>query len=981
MQIYKSINTTLSSNLFKYNKKNFKTFSAIWPFELSTSVNVLEQKFWSICSQYFEEYKFFDESMVKSTTEYLVFGDAFSPLKSVDNFFVKVELADYKKQLIVSTDRYWNEIGGISKVESIPICNEHKMSYDFSIGGELHQYNKLGRGLSSSQDKLILLPNIESSAHQITRQDIHVNSPQYIPQGLGPISPEWPQRYNLLGTFDDDYMQNHAMGLAVDINWDYFYTSPKDQRHDRYLKGYEPFSITNMHETMAEIKGNLPSVIGRCFIEQEIDLNVLEQAELDQYKETEKLDDKLKMFKEVQLNLDSVYFFPNENIGVVVHRGSVEVSHPQAKDIKKVLIAHQGLKETPKTKAYYQEQMRLRSDPDEGFKHMMYTVPLLPEGVICGFKQMLGDAAYDEAMADNMTTFADGKKVAAENEVNKGINEQLAQLKKQGLDKEAKELEAKLKQKPGDVELPEDAKKLQALIDEVLPGITSMKESPKITNIDLIQLNLKAMDDVQNHMEAMAEKEKNKALTSVEEQIATLKKQAAQITAQNSPEQAKQLEQSIAQLEAMLANVNEVPILTRPDFIKSNKQTGEQINQAKAQLIEQKKIMAEHNIELTPEQLQQLTEAEKQLSPALLEQVKEAQTFVTDSYLQGAHFIPAVRSPHAGKEAELVAALIVAYIAGKAITQKDLAFCSLSQQQFSAVDLENGLFEYSQLSQIQFYQSNLTAINFAHAKLTKVTFEQGKIRGANLGSAQLEQCKFIGLSLDEITLAKSTLYHCEFIDCDFGDRMDMLLETQFSDCKFTRCKLVKLNFIELELTGCQFNQCDLSESNFISPVFNAASFTGSDLSKVNFVMAKMNNNNFEQAIMNNTRFIGGCDLKNSRFNHAEITETNLRDCQLQGADFSHAIMHKCDFGDSVVTNSNFNKAIAKQCQFLDTGLAGSTFKAADLIEANFMQADIRNCNFSDANLYSASFLNATLGGTSFYGAMLDNTLLKDWRPS
>jgi len=781
----------------------------------------------------------------------------------------------------------------------------------------------------------------------------------------------------LYGTFDDNYLQNHMPGLAPDIHWDYFYTAPADQRFDRYLKGDEAFSITNMHETMTEIKGNLPSVIGRCFIEQEIPLNTLEQAELEQYPEDEKRDDKLVMFKEVPLNLDTVYFFPNENIGIVVHRGTIEINHPQAKDIKKLLVAHQGLAESAKPSAFYQEQMQLRSDPEEGFKYMMYSAPLIPEGVTCGFKQLLSDTEYEQAMGDNMSAFAEGKKQQAEQEMDEAIDKQVAQLRANGMDKQADELVDKIKNPPQDIELPEDAKKLQALTDKILPGISAMKEAPKLDDLDLTKLNLKAMDEVQAHMEAMAEKQKKTALLQVEQQLSELKQQAAQ-----QPEMAEQLNPSIKQLEEMLASMDAIPVLTRPDTIEQDTQLSAQLAQAAEQLSEQKKMMAEHNIELNEEQQQQMNELEQLLdNKELSAQMQEANDFINDSYLQGAHFIAESSSPHKGQEPELVAALLAAYLAGKAISKKDFAFCALSQQQFSAINLENGFFEYSQLSQVQFNQSNLTAINFAHAKLTNVTFDHCKIKGANLGAAQLDNCKFIGLNLDEITLAKSTLRNCEFIDCEFGERMDMLLETQFKDCKFTRCKLVKLNFIELKLTGCQFNQCDLSESNFIKPLFNDASFTGSDLSKVNFVMAKMSNNNFEQVIMNNTRFVGGCDLKGSRFNHAEITETNLRDCQLQNADFSHAIMYRCDFGDSVVTNSNFNKAIAKQCHFLDTRLSGSTLKGADLMEASFMQADIRHCNFSDANLYSASFFIATLGGTSFYGAILDNTLLKDWRPS
>jgi uncharacterized protein YjbI with pentapeptide repeats len=972
LQNIKSLQASLLTNTFKYQQKHFFVASTLWGFYLDSGEAVLEQTLWPIIAANLGKNSLFDEAINKDSSEFVVFADAFAPeLQPAARVDVSVSLAEITKTLNVYGERYWESFGPSAAEPFMQM----PLSYDHAYGGKAHLYNKNGKGLpdNDSNEFLRFLANIEHPDSPVLSKRITEDKSAYTPQGFAAINSEWPQRKNLYGTFDDDYLQNHMPGLAPDINWDYFYTAPPDQRFDRYLTGDEAFCITNMHETMAEIRGKLPSVVGRCFIEQEISLNELEQGELAQYSDAQKREDKLVTFKEMPLNLDTVYFFPNDNIGIVVHRGTIEINHPQAKDIKKLLVAHQSLTEPAKPSAFYQEQMQLRCDPEDGFKYMMYSAPLIPEGVRCGFKQLLGDEEYKQAMGDNMSAFAEGKKQQAEQEMDETIEKQMAELRASGMDKQADQLLDKIKNPPQDIELSEDAKKLQALTDKILPGIGAMKEAPKLDDLDLTKLNLKAMDEVQAHMEAMAEKQKKEALLQAEQQLDKLKQQAIQ-----QPEMAEQLDPAIKQLEEMLASIDAIPVLTRPDTIEQDTQ----LAQAAEQLSEQKKMMAEHNIELNEEQQQQMNELEQLLdNKELSAQMQEANDFINDSYLQGAHFIAESSSPHKGQEPELVAALLAGYHAKQVLTAKDFAFCKLTQQKFKLIDLNHGFFEYSQLSQVQFYQSNLTAINFAHAKLTQVTFDHCKIKGANLGAAQLDNCKFIGLILDEITLAKSTFSHCEFIDCDFGERMDMLLETQFRDCIFTRCKLVKLNFIELELSGCQFNQCDLSESIFIKPLFNDASFTGSDLTKVNFVMAKMNNNNFKQVMMNNTRFVGGCDLKGSRFNYAEITETNLRDCQLQNTDFSHAIMYRCDFGDSVVTNSNFNKAIAKQCQFLDTRLSGSTLKGADLMEASFMQADIRNCNFSDANLYSASFLNATLGGTSFYGAILDNTLLKDWRPS
>jgi uncharacterized protein YjbI with pentapeptide repeats len=787
-----------------------------------------------------------------------------------------------------------------------------------------------------------------------------------VPQGFGPIDGQWPQRSRLFGTFDEHYLQDHMPGLAPDINWDYFYRAPADQRFNDYLKGDESFSIKNMHPTMADISGKLPAVVGRCFIEQEVTLN----------EEVSGTDKTLLSFKEIPLSLDTVYFFPNANIGVLVHRGTVEISHPLGKDIKKLLVAHQGLSEAVKPKAFYQEQMQLRSDPEEGFKYMLYSAPLIPEGVTCGFKQLLGDAEYKQAMGDNMAAFAEGKKLQAEQQMDEAIDQQVAELRKNGMDKEADEVLQKIKQPPQDSELPEDAKKLQALTDKILPGISTMTGSPKLDDLDLTKLNLKAMDDVTAHMEAMAEKQKQAALAQVEQQIADLKQQAEQ-----QPDMAEQLTPAIKQLEEMLASVDAVPVLTRPDTNAMDAQLSTQLAQATEQLAEQKKQMAEQNIQLSDEQQQQLTQLEQQLdNKELLAQMAEANDFINDSYLKGAHFIPESRSPHEGKEPALVAALLSSYNNKQVITAKDLAFCKLRRQDFKQIDVSYGFFEYSELHEIRFEQSDLSAINLAHGKLSNVSFNHCLIEGANLGAAQLSNCQFNNMQLNEITLAHSTLVDCEFTDCEFGERLDMLLETKMNRCKFINCRFPKLNFIELDLRACEFIDCDLSECNFIKPDLSDASFKGSTLNGTNFLIAKLDNSGFEQAIMQNTRFVGGCSLNDSYFTGAKINQTNLRDCQLNNCDFSDADISKTDFGESSIKNARFNRTIAKQAQFIDSNLHGSELTRADFMEANLMQADIRACNFANANLYGASFLNATLGDTTFSGAILENTLLQDWRP-
>lgn len=973
MKIVKGLQASLMTKTFQFQHKQFLVASNLWGFYLDTGEAILEMKLWPIIADVIGENVLFDEATNKDGSEFIVFGDAFAPNQqpapSVD---VAVRVGKLKKVLSVHGERYWQGAGPLLHASAAVPFSQMPLSYDHAYGGERHQYNTAGKGLAkeSPDQPLRFLPNIEHPSLPILAADLDPADRAYVPQGFGPIDGEWPQRRSLFGTFDDSYLQNHMPGLAPDINWEYFYRAPPDQRFNDYVVGDESFSITNMHPSMPILEGTLPGVVGRCFIEQEV---TLDTAEGGGEAGTGDEDNTLISFKEIPLKLDTIYFFPNENVGIVAHRGTVEINHPQAKDVKKLMIVHQGLTDAPKSKDYYQEQLSLRSDPEESFKYMMYSAPLIPEGVRCGFKQLLGDEEYTQAMGANMSAFAEKKQQQAEQQMAEGIDAQVAELRANDMHEQADELLKKVNQPPQDIDLPEDQKKLKALIDKVLPGIGDMTSAPKLDDLDLTKLNLKAMDDVTAHMQAMAEAQKVLAFKQLEEQVVQLKQQLAQ-----QPDMAEQLEPAIKQLEDLIAGTNSIPVLARPNAIELEAQ----LAQAAEQLAEQKKMIAEENIQLTAEQQQQLQELEQQLNDnSLLEQVQKANEFSSNAYLQGAHFIPESASPHQGEEPALVAALLASYAGNQVISAKDLAFCTLKQQTFNNIDLNHGFFEYSQLTDIQFNQSDLTAINFAHATLSGVRFTHCLIEGANLGAAQISHCHFSHLNLNEITLAHSTLSHCEFTDCEFGERMDMLLETKMSHCRFINCHFPKLNFIEMDLTGCEFINCDLTKCNFIKPILIGASFQGSTLESTNFVKAQLDNSSFDQAVMKNVRFVGGCSLNDSRFNGASITDSNLRDCQLNRCDFADADLSRSDFGESSIRQAKFNRAIAKKTQFINSNLHGSDLNGADFMEASLMQADIRACDFSYANLYSASFLKATLGETLFVGAILDNTLLVDWRPA
>lgn len=151
-----------------------------------------------------------------------------------------------------------------------------------------------------------------------------------------------------------------------------------------------------VHPEHAVIKGQIPGVYGRAFVNHQVNGKVV--------------------FKEIPTQLDTIWLFPNSELGVMIHRGTLEVSEDDATDIKQILIANENTADTPRTAEHYKKELALRTDLKEGFKYMLFTVPLIPEGTTCGFKEIeeKADFPYEQLVNQHAQKFSEFKNLEAE---------------------------------------------------------------------------------------------------------------------------------------------------------------------------------------------------------------------------------------------------------------------------------------------------------------------------------------------------------------------------------------------------------------------------------------------------------------------------------------------------------------------------------------------------------------------------------------
>jgi uncharacterized protein YjbI with pentapeptide repeats len=941
MNIVKSLHSSLLHRHFSFQEKHYFTASVLWGFNLQTGEPVLEQDLWLAIGDMIGKSELFDAGMPKANAELLVQGSCYAPDgEAVNASRVSVSLGSIKKEFMVFGDRQWIKGLGVGWGVSDPVkFTEMPISYSNAFGGQNYAANPVGKGIDEvdiSGEQLVSLPNLEYSNDLIGSPG---DKPR--PASLNRIDMMCEQRMSKAGTYDQRYIETRMPGFPDDFNYDYFNDAAKDQQIEGFFKGDEHYEIRNMHSQHALIKGQIPSVYGRAFVNHQVNDEIV--------------------FKEIPTQLDTLWLFPGSELGVMIHRGTLEINEDDAADIKQILVANENTSDTPRSAEHYKNELALRTNLAEAYKYAFYTVPLIPEGMTCGFKVMedKSDFPYEQLASSNLKNHSDLKQQEAEVSTQQQFDKMKEQYsedspERQKIDDMIKQLEAAKVNPP---ELGTEEKAIKAITEKIVP---MMKDDP--TKPDMTRLNLKAIDELKDYMDGLKSKKDAEIKKTLLEQIEEIKK--FDVEGETSPQ--------VKQLENLLVTMTLPPILPRIDVEGILKHLKDQNDEIEKQLL----VMQSMGL---PEE--QLSKTKQALNTAEIEKRgREDLDKANDSYRLGAHGIEQARSPHEGQEEDIRVALLSAFKSGRKTARGDYAFVDLSDQDLTGIDLSGSYLEYANLTNTNLSNANLSKAILSHAILNNTNLSNTNLTDANLGSIHFEGTVISDSDLTGATLSKSTIANTRFERCKMAEKMDMFLETKFDNARFIECDLRKNVFIDAEIDKCSFTGSDLTESNFVNPKMAAVNFSNAILTSVNFVNAQGSGAKFENASMKNARFLSESCLSNTNFQHANLSEANLMGCNLQNAKFSGATLFKTEFGGADLTKADLGKTNAVQAQFAKANLTDAHLERINMLEGSFYKAILSGAHFYQANLYNVNFMGCTVGETDFTGADLEQTIFKDWRP-
>lgn len=314
------------------------TFLAAFPLDAPRPTRLLpEAALWAEATGAMDPGIPFEWSFPKPEAEFLVYGSFYSP-KPVQEADIRVTVAERTKTLRVFGDRtaHGERVSDPAPMTVMPI--RWKNAY----GGPDTPDNPLGKGQGvhpapgghADADAAVPWPNVMPAGSTAFTPP---HGPA--PAGLTALGPMWPQRRRHLGAFDADWLADrwpyHPAGSSIR----YSLTAPEDQRLGRFFIGDEAITVENMHPSRPRIDSALPGLCARFFLKRRADGR--------------------EQWSERPTKADTLWLFPDREIGVLAWRNLTLVKDEDLCDVVACLMAVEPLAGPRKTMDEYLSTLSL----------------------------------------------------------------------------------------------------------------------------------------------------------------------------------------------------------------------------------------------------------------------------------------------------------------------------------------------------------------------------------------------------------------------------------------------------------------------------------------------------------------------------------------------------------------------------------------------------------------------------------------------
>ena len=808
-----------------------------------------------------------DEVMPKAQADVLLAGHAYAPEgKPVAQMAVALRVGPLHKQLRIVGNRSWSfallpwyRISPPRTFTQMPLDASH------AFGGPLLATNPVGKGYNGNRfaafrgKNLGVLPNIEAPQQPVTRP-----WRRYAPAGFGALAIHQPPRVSMLGKL---HIPPHALataglpGLPAPVNPGLLQMARPDQQLSGFLAGGEAYCLSGMHPSEAQIEGHLPALAARGFIQRS------GQA----------------LAEEVPLHCDTVWFFPDLMLGVMIWHGETRISNSLALDVQSVMV---GYEQTGQARplAHYQQVMQRRTDPAG---HDVFNESQLA-------------ASYSPAEQARRAA-SHAAEIAADTAQQQAI-----------LDEHTADFWA--------------ASGMQAPPDYVPPKVAA----PALPQPSRQQLRELDFDVGASVLAARALGQQRQQ--EGEAQLAAAQAQLASMPPAPQPG-LRQQQQSVLERAVVSASDLHTPPTALPAALQSLLDLAN-ATATPALNAEQQALVA---------QLPQLQRQARQAAPAGDLSASKLDPVVAAWLGQQVALWYAGGALLAGRD--LAGARLAGMdFSGADLREVMLDYADLSHARFVGANLSKAVLAGATLDGADFSGADLGGANLNLSHGLSINFTGANLNGAQADqacwpAADLSDCKLAAWRANQINLSQATLERADLTgalllkaiapdSCWRAAILNktMLLRADLSRADASAAVLTQTTLVEAHLAGSNwsgacFNNVVAGSADWRGAVLCHARGTGSNWGRALLAGADLSAANLQR-----------CDFSFCDLSHARLTDACLAGSLFMGADLSHA----------EAANTDFYQALLRQTRFNQADLRRASLVQADLAEADLAHAQLDN---------------------------------------
>lgn len=924
-------------NLFKYHGRNSESSKYFYGFN-------------EVVGNYLGNL-ILDDGYRKPFSEFKVYGSAYAVgLQPVREMQVYAQVDGIRKELLVYGNRNFNEEADITEPNAF---NQISLIPENAFGGHGFLNNPAGKGAQSSLNTdgkhKWPLPNLE-----YPNQPVLLRGDVVEPAGFWGLDANHPLRKKYLGKFDDDWLRHSWPYLPKDTQPEYFMTTPPDQWFPGYLVGNESFELGGMHPEKPVISGQLPNLRGRCFIHRELATGDTE-------------------FVELPTNLDTVWFFPDQECGIVLYRAQTEVADIDAKDVLHVMAEWESLNEPAKSFAHYESLFRQQVPSQaKAQKKTVDTTHLHAE------KQVAEAPAVDKPLANtslhSAATAGRGAVAMSTTAVSAAEPENVADKAVAGgpiSGDIGRDVESVGDSSTLLADMPPEFREVEQLIDALEQETKAVMDKHGLTQADVekylpqqeaepvmslaqiekligeleshthsvMQEHGLSRKDVEKYLPSEQPEEPAPSLDEINDLIEALNAQTQKVMQENGLTQEDvehffaskpELAEAYAALFGDKSQPHELGKL--PDVLSS-----EQAAMA-AQQLPQAPLSA-HGLSGEGDDPKKIavqerpnTEEKKQGTPPQLSREQVAERHATKASLAGFDLTGLDLSGLDLSGADLMGCLLDgAILAGCCFTNANLSDC---------------LMQGANCQNADFSQANLTGINAASSDFSKACLAKSQLKDGNFSSANFAQADMNQAVLDGASLEQAVM----------------------SQLQAQGVSAVQANFSGADLKNADFAQANLSQAMLNECQLEAANFHAADCAHAEFYGVQAQGAQFANARLDASRADASSHFTNAVFECASLQRASWDGACLDSAMLAGATLDDADLSNVQARSASFQHASARQTKF-----GGAHLERADLQGANLFKASLRKAKLDDAVLQFANAFGADFEATEVKAAALQGT--------